>query len=278
MTRSTTPNPLHIYLLATSLLLQLTHAQIGTITQDIYNLSAFPLQKLCAQTCFVDTDYCPNDVIGDKLGCKTHTDCRTSNWQATNDCYCRTDVQKPAQDFLTSCIQRRCTVGDARIDASSAGSLYAQYCAEKGYNPDVPATVPATATGANGASTGTVAGGGGGGGGPTASPTSDSQSSSSGSNSLSTATIIGIAVGALAGLALLSTLSKIISTRLERRRRKAQQPPPIYQQAVFPSKFHPGPDYRDSELTPEDSFSVASWMPRPAPTLVSNAQGFPPYR
>src|SRR5271155_1496217 len=40
MTRSTIRNPLHLSLLATTLLLQLTHTQVGTITQDIYTLSA----------------------------------------------------------------------------------------------------------------------------------------------------------------------------------------------------------------------------------------------
>jgi hypothetical protein len=283
MTRSAIRNPLHLSLLATTLLLHFTHAQVGTITQDVYTLSAFPLQKPCAQSCFVATGFCPNDVLGSEIGCKSHTDCYNSNWQATNDCYCRTDLQKPAQDYLTSCIEKKCAVGDVKIDASSAGSIYAQYCAEKGYSPAaVPATVQATATGP-GASTRTV--GGGVGAGPTASSTSDSQGSSTGSGKLSTSAIIGIVVGGLAGLAFLAVTLKIVFKWLGcgggSKVQYQQQSPPIHQQAVYPMKLYPEPYYQqkaESEVTPDDSVSMISGMPRPTPTLVSNAQSYPPHR
>ncbi|ERF69236.1 hypothetical protein EPUS_01193 [Endocarpon pusillum Z07020] len=283
MTHSTIRNLLHLSLLTTTLLLQLTHGQVGTITQDVYTLSAFPLQKPCAQSCFVATGFCPNDVLGGEIGCKSHSNCADSNWQATNDCYCRTDLQKPAQDYLTSCIENKCSVGDVRIDASSAGSIYAQYCAEKGYSPAaLPATVQATTTGP-GASTRTV--GGGVGSGPTASSTSDSPGSSSESSRLSTSTIIGIVVGSLAGLAFLAVTLKIVFKWFGfGRGRKAQypqQPPPIYQQPVYPMKLYPETYYQqkaESEVTPDDSVSMISEMPRPAPTLVSNVQSYLPHR
>jgi hypothetical protein len=276
MTCSAIRNLLHLSLLATTLLLQFTHAQVGTITQEVYTLSAFPLQKPCAQSCFFDTGFCRNDVLGSVIGCKSRTDCNDNNWQATNDCYCRTDLQKPAQDYLTSCIGKKCTVGDVKIDASSAGSIYAQYCAEKGYSPAAaPATVQATATGPS-ASTRTV--GGGVGGGPTASSTSDSQGSSSGSDKLSTSTIIGIVVGSLAGLAFLLVTLKIVFKWLGcgggRKVQYQQQPSPFHQQPVYPMNLYPEPYYQqkaESEVTPDDSVSMVSGMPRPAPTLVSNA-------
>jgi hypothetical protein len=283
MTRSTIRNPLRLSLLATTLLLQLTHAQVGTITQDIYTLSAFPLQKPCAQSCFVVTDFCPGDVLGAEIGCKTQTNCADNNWQATNDCYCRSDLQQPAQDYLTSCVEESCTVGDFKIDASSAGSIYAQYCAEKGYSPAAePATVQATTTGP-GASTKTV--GGGVGSGPTASPTSDSQSSSSGSGKPSTLTVIGIVVGLLAGLAFLAVTLRVVFNCLGygggRKVQHPQKPPPIQQQPVYPMDLYPEPYYQqkaESEVTPDDSVSMVSVMPRPAPTLVSHAQSYPPRR
>jgi hypothetical protein len=283
MTRSTIRNPLHLSLLATTLLLQLTHTQVGTITQDIYILSAFPLQKPCAQSCFVVTGFCPNDVLGSAIGCKSQTNCDGNNWQATNDCYCRTDLQQPAQDYLTSCIEGLCTVGDSKIDASSAGSIYAQYCAEKGYSPAAqPATVQATTTGP-GASTTTV--GGGVGGGPTASSTSGSQGLSSGSGKLSTVTIIGIVVGGLAGLAFLAVTLKRVFKRPGRgegsKVQYQQQPPPIHQQPVYPMNLYSESYYQqkaESEVTPDDSVSMVSGMPRLAPTLVSNAQSYPPRR
>lgn len=274
MTRSTIRNPLHLSLFATTLLLQLAHTQVGTITQDIYTLSAFPLQKPCAQSCFVVTGFCPNDVLGGEIGCNLHTNCDGSNWQATNDCYCRTDLQQPAQSYLTSCVEEWCTVGDSKIDASSAGSIYAQYCAEKGYSPAAePATVQATTTGP-GASTPTV--GGGVGGGPTASSTSDSQGSSSGSGTPSISTIIGIVVGGLAGLAFLAVMLKIVFKWLGRGEGSKPQYPPIHQPPVYPRNLYPKPYYPESEVTPDDSVSMVSGMPRLAPTLVSNAQSYPP--
>jgi hypothetical protein len=280
MTRSTIRNSLRLSLLATTLLLQLTNAQVGTITQDIYTLSAFSLQKPCAQSCFVVTGFCPYDVLGSDIGCKSQTNCDGNNWQATNDCYCRTDLQQPAQEYLTSCVEEGCTVGNSEIDASSAGSIYAQYCAEKGYSPATePATVQATTTGP-GASTTTA--GGGVVGGPTASSTSYSQSLSSGSGKLSTWTIIGIVVAGLAGLALLAVTLKIAFKRSGRGEgSKVQQPPPIHQQPVYPMNLYPEPYYQqkaESEVTPDDSVSMISGMPGPAPTLVSNAQSYPPRR
>ncbi|KAF2469233.1 uncharacterized protein BDR25DRAFT_356483 [Lindgomyces ingoldianus] len=188
------------------LILPITNAQIGTITQDITTLAAFPLQKPCARSCFLTDDFCPNDLLGSKIGCATHTACSSNGWQATNDCYCRPDLQNPAQAYLTSCIQKSCKVGDFAIDASTAGSIYAQYCVEKGYSPQAqPATVQATTTGL-GASSRVTAGGAGAG--PTASSTS--QNSSSGSGKLSITTIIGIVVGGLAGLVFLLTVLKML--------------------------------------------------------------------
>lgn len=276
MTFSTIRNPLHISLLTTTFLVQLTHAQIGTITQDVYTISAFPSQKPCAQSCFVNTWGCPYDVLGSVIGCKLGGGCAGSNWQATNDCYCRTDLQQPAQDYLTRCVESACTVGDSKIDASSAGSIYAQYCVEKGYILAAePATVQATTTGSV-ASTGTVAGGAGSG--PTASSTSDSQGSSSGSAKLSTTTIIIIAVGSLASLALLVVALmkgfKWLGGRQDGREPYRQ--PPDYPMNLYPGLYHQ--QMTESEVTPEDSVSMVSGMPRPAPTLVSNMQSYPPHR
>ncbi|KAF7503121.1 hypothetical protein GJ744_004298 [Endocarpon pusillum] len=283
MTHSTIRILLNLSLLATTLHLQLTHAQVGTITQDVSTLSAFPLQKPCAQSCFIASGFCPYDVLGSEIGCKLYTGCADSGWQATNDCYCRTDLQKPAQEYLTSCVEEKCSVGDFKIDASSAGSIYAQYCAEKGYSPAaLPATVQATTTGP-GASTRTV--GGGLGSGPTASSTSGSSGLSSEPSKLSTSTIIGIVVGSLAGLAFLAVTLKIVFKWFGfGRGRKAQypqQPPLIHQQPAYPMKLYPEMNYpqkADSEVTPDDSVSMVSEMPRPAPTLVSNVQSYLPYR
>jgi hypothetical protein len=288
MTRSTTRNPVYLVLLASTLLLVLTHAQVGTITQDVYSLSAFSLQNPCAQSCFVATGFCPNDVLGGEIGCKSWDGCSDRGWQATNDCYCRPDLQKPAQDHLTTCVEKKCTVGDVRIDASRAGSIYAQYCAEKGYSPAAePAVVQATTTGLGDLTT-TVRGGVGGG--PTASSTLDSQrssssespgSSSGGSGNLSASTILGIVVGSLAGLAFLAVTLWIV-LKCIRCMGGRKVPAPMHQlQPVYPTDLYPGPynsQDTESEVTPGDSVSVVSWMPpRPAPTFVSNAHTYSPH-
>lgn len=278
MGRSTIWNSLYLLFPASTLFLPLTHAQVGTITQEVFALSAFPLQKPCAQSCFVVTGFCSNDVLGSEIGCKSWTDCAGSGWQATNDCYCRSDLQRPAQGYLTSCVEKQCSVGDSKIDASSAGSIYAQYCAEKGYSPMAePATVPATTT-APGGSTGTL--GGGVGSGPTTSSTSESQDSSSGSGGLSTTTIIGIVVGSLAGVAFLAVTLRIVFKWMGCGGGGNE---PYRQQAVYPMTLYPEPYYpykmrTESEVMPDDSVSMISGMPRPAPTLVSNMQSYPQHR
>ncbi|KAF2110495.1 hypothetical protein BDV96DRAFT_202657 [Lophiotrema nucula] len=260
-----------------------TQAQIGTITQDVTTAAAFGLQKQCARDCFVTTGFCPNDILGSDIGCASHTDCN-GRWQATNDCYCRSDLQGPAQAFLTSCIERECSVGDSRIDASSAGSIYAQYCLEKGYSPEAkPATVPATTTKGTGAQTQTAAGGFAAG--PTASTTNDNSNSSS-SSKLSISTIIGIVVGSLAGLAFLAVALKILFNCLSKTRNKKQvyTPPPqtpyYTQQPVYSAQPHNGlpyysqPSPMTEEVGPDDSVSMVGGPARPAPTLVS-AAGYP---
>jgi hypothetical protein len=269
-------------LLSVLLFTRVTTAQIGTITQDITAIAAYGLQKPCAQSCFQTTGFCPNDILGSKIGCREHTDCYDANWQATNDCYCRSDLQKAAQDYLTSCVKRSCTAGDARIDGSTAGGIYVQYCKEKGYKLAAgPATVPASATG-----TATSAGGNNG---PTETSTTSPSNqqgspSPSGSKKLPTSTIIGIAVGGLVGLVILwAVLSSVLKwfgcTGGGRKPLPQQQHPlPFHEQASYPMNLYPEQPYwqqkpvgAESEVGPDDSVSVVT-APRFAPTMVSNVR------
>ena len=107
----------------------------------------------------------------------------------------------------------------------------------------------------------------------------------SGSGKLSTSTIISIVVGGLAGLAFLAVTLRIVFKCLGRgkgsKMQYQQQPPPIHQQPVYPMNLYSEPYYQqkaESEVTPDDSVSMVSGMPRLAPTLVSNAHGYPPPR
>jgi hypothetical protein len=263
-------------------ILAVTYAQVGTITQDLTTLSAFPLQKACAQECFVQTAYCPNDYLGSKIGCAVHTDCDTNGWQAKNDCYCRQDLQVAAQSILTSCISRGCSAGDDAIDASTAGSIYAQYCKQKGYpNPTAPAVVPATTTGPGGSTKAT---------GGVDNPTTQTPASSS--SKISTTTIIAIVVGVAIGLAFLAyglrkcgclgghkqTQHQPLYQYPHAPSQYTQQPQftqqPIYPPSPYPEPYHPKP-HDESEVSPDDSVSMVGGPARPAPTLVSAAQGYP---
>jgi hypothetical protein len=246
-------------------------AQDNRATQDISNVSAYTLQKPCARGCFQSHGLCSSDVLGGELGCVTAAKCNAYGWQAPNDCYCRADFQNIAQDYLSSCVSRACSLGNVGIDASSAGSIYSQYCSQKGYQAALPASVPATMTGAGGQAK-TSAGGGVAG--PTSSANPGQNNSSSDSKSFSLTTIIGIAVGSLAGLLVLVYLLKIVRQRFLKKTNYPQHPlAPVQHQPVYPtnpyySPHYPSPKF-EAELGPDDSASMLSGPVRPAPTLVS---------
>jgi hypothetical protein len=56
-----------------------------------------------------------------------------------------------ATSYLSSCVDRGCTVGDFSIDVSSAISIYDSYCGGNGYGAmgNSPAATTAVAGGAN---------------------------------------------------------------------------------------------------------------------------------
>ncbi|KAF2635938.1 hypothetical protein P280DRAFT_167817 [Massarina eburnea CBS 473.64] len=262
----------------------LTTAQIGTLTQDVTTISAFPLQKPCAQSCFVQTGFCPNDILGSKIGCKEHTNCYDSGWQATNDCYCRTDLQKAAQAYLTSCVKAKCSAGDAKIDQSTAGSIYEEYCRGKGYSIAAPATVQASATEGSGSSSGTTKAGSGS---PAETGTPETTETSTDSKKkLSISEIVGIVVGSLAGLAFLAITLRIVLKWCgcigaggrggnTQPIQQQQQAVPLSQQAAYPMNLYPEWQQKatgaESEVGPDDSVSVVT-APRLAPTIVSNVR------
>ncbi|KAF2021480.1 hypothetical protein BU24DRAFT_457459 [Aaosphaeria arxii CBS 175.79] len=240
----------------------IAQVEVGSITQDVTNMPAFPSQKACARSCFVNTGFCPNDILGSAISCAEHTDCNSMNWQAKNDCYCRQDLQKPAQDILSSCVSTKCNIGDVAIDAASAGSIYANYCSQKGY-PYVPPATPnanrASTTGAGFATrtTGTL------GLGPTGSSSSSSGSSSS-SNKLSITTIIGIVIGSIVGLILLAFFIRYMIRWCTPTPKppplQPYNPPPVHPITQFPGPYHSPPSTiaHMPEVTPEDSRSMLS--------------------
>ncbi|KAF3006906.1 hypothetical protein E8E13_011164 [Curvularia kusanoi] len=182
----------------------LAQAGVGSITQDIKTMQDFSLQPNCVQTCFeANFDVCPMDMLGIALGCASLA-CSSRGWQAKNDCYCRSDLQLPAQDYLDGCISQSCSVGDPSVAAVSAGSIYRQYCEGKGYDIATPASVQATTTGARAATKKT---------GSTAAPTGtteDSTTPSSNHTGISTSTLVGIIIGVVLGIILLAIAAYLL--------------------------------------------------------------------
>jgi hypothetical protein len=242
-------------------------SQVGTVTQEITKLPDFALQKQCAQECFVfANEYCPLDMLGMNVGCvEMQCDSTNKKWQARNDCYCRPDNQQPAQEYLDSCIQKSCSIGDASVDASSATSIYLHYCEEKGYAVTTPASNEATTT--SFAKPSQTSAGAGSASGPTG-VTVDPSSGASSRSGLSVAAIVGIVVAAVAGLILVGLCVWFY-------KRSHPPTPPPRPDPVFPSKnlydgSGPGPD-----IDPSDSISqVGMQQPqRLPPTVISLTSG-----
>jgi hypothetical protein len=117
----------------------------NTDLQTIFSLDIFSSQKPCAQSCFTEgpgyVGGCFDDLVGNAIGCVTDNVCGLgSSALAPNSCFCRSDLQKAAESFLTSCVKSACTVGDSSIDISSAGSIYDYYCTSLGYPVNALAT------------------------------------------------------------------------------------------------------------------------------------------
>lgn len=248
----------------------LATAQEDRVTQDIANISVYPSQKPCAHSCFQRTGFCPKDVLGRELGCVTATDCKDYGWEAPNDCYCRADFQNIALGYLSSCVSKSCSLGNVGIDASSAGSIYSQYCSQKGFTAALPASVLATTTGTGGQTKTRTSGGES----EPANPSVSGQDESpTRSNSLSLTSIIGIGIGSLVGLILLAYLLKKLRTHFSKKPNYPQQPPvsgpqPVYPMNPYYSPHYPSPKF-EAELSPNDSASMLSSPVRPAPTLIS---------
>jgi len=104
-----------------------------------------------AQSCFAyNFAGCSTDALGGALGC--HAPLCSPQWAATNNCYCRTDLQSVATSYLSSCVDKGCTVGDFSIDVSSAISIYDSYCQGNGFA--AMGNSPAATTAAAGGPTG----------------------------------------------------------------------------------------------------------------------------
>jgi hypothetical protein len=131
--------------------LSLAQTDAETSPQTIFSLPVFSSQLPCAQACFTyNFAGCMVDAIGSVIGC-SYGYCKDNPDQigAPDNCYCRTDLQVAAQQYITSCVNSKCTIGDSSIDLSSAVSIYDFYCSSKGFLVNVPASTTAAGNGAS---------------------------------------------------------------------------------------------------------------------------------
>jgi len=128
------------------LLLLLIDPIIGAATtQSIVSDASFQAIDLCAQNCFQTwVAGCWNPLLDIYLQCVAEATPYCT--MASNDCYCRADHQPVAESYLSSCISKSCTVGNAQIDVNSAITVYEGYCASNGYSATAPASTPAQTT------------------------------------------------------------------------------------------------------------------------------------
>jgi hypothetical protein len=129
------PSAFRVFFLASLFIAQILCDASVTIDQsDIYKN-----QRVCAFGCFNGFD----DIgypIAQELSCPT--------FKVYNDCFCRTDLQGDANNYISSCVYNRCSKN--AHDLSIATSLYDDYCTSNGY------TAEAQITAATGASTITI--------------------------------------------------------------------------------------------------------------------------
>ena len=256
-------------LIATSMVsVTIAQAGVGTITQDLSTMQAFSLQAQCVQTCFqMDVGFCPMDLLGINLGCAT-MGCSSRSWQAKNDCYCRSDYQSPAQDYLEGCISSSCSVGDLSAAAASAGSIYLQYCEGKGYDTAAPASAEATTTDATKPTKATTARTG-----PTAASTGSTENSSSSSSDhagMSTATLAGIVIGAVAALVLMVVAAWLLR-RWYKARRTRLTPENLNYHNGYVQEVQPVDSVSNVGLPP--SYPPQRPLPPDLPSLVSGGGG-----
>jgi len=182
------------------LFLRSAEAQTGATHQSIFTLDAFLFQQNCVQNCFTNgyaNIDCYTDLLGSAIGCPNSPCSKT--WAAVDDCYCRGDLQPAARDWLSSCIDSLCTVGDNTVNVDNAASIYSSYCTDKGFTALPVQNVAETSTKkTNSASTGTTANNQ-----PGETSSSNNESSSSQtppSSSSSTNHTLTIALGVACGL------------------------------------------------------------------------------
>lgn len=101
-------------------------------------IPAYKSQRECAMNCF--------DGVGNyKAGYDIATELSCTPYNAPgNACVCRSDLQTPAVDALSSCVLVWCHAG-ADLDVSSATQIYKDYCTSAGYTQKA-ANVPAKTT------------------------------------------------------------------------------------------------------------------------------------
>jgi len=108
-----------------SIVLLLPLLAVGVVCDapvTINDNDAYQRQRVCAFSCFIGFD----DIgypIAQEISCPT--------FPVQNDCFCRTDLQRQAHLYVSSCISGGCDRN--KNDISVATKLYDDYCTSNGY-------------------------------------------------------------------------------------------------------------------------------------------------
>ena len=260
--------------------------------QQIFTESAFQEQQTCVQNCFTfRLSGCTTDILGSFIGCPINScTLATGKFGAMDSCYCRSDLQLAAQEWIMSCVRDMCSVGDTSVIIATAVSIYEGYCSSRGYAAapaDTAAnTTPAGTGGSNPtASPGTSASSKSTAGGSASVPSSPPSSSSSSSSSN---TAVYIALGVVSAMLVIAcTVGFFCVRRYKQSKRRIHQGSSPMQmgymnQGQYTPSTHPLRSDVSShisigrpEVRPEDSASNLGVPPSyplySEPSLVSTA-------
>lgn len=244
--------PMSRFALLASLFLAFTRAQ--TAYESIFTLDAFGLQQTCVQGCFTQgysNIDCYTDVLGSMLGCR-NTPC-SSTFAAVDDCYCRGDLQTAAHNWLSSCIDQLCSVGNNSVNLATAASIYSGYCTARGFMA-LPASNTAKTSSQGGIAESTTAS-------TQSGPTSASSTSSSNTTSPTPTSTLTIALACMSAVAAIAILAAATTCWMARRKKQPANPGP-YTLGPLPistDRLRPSPGSRFSDgaddITWNDSVS-----------------------
>ncbi|KAK4156176.1 hypothetical protein C8A00DRAFT_12857 [Chaetomidium leptoderma] len=199
---------------------------------SIQSYSAFVSLSSCAQQCVWNSAHSSSADLMPAIGCQVPWD---------NACLCNSAVASTAGAFLSACVASRCSADTDAPQVTEAISVHGAYCSAAGLPiPMAVVTTQGTSTESQSREVASTRP-------PTVTAAASGQSSGT---ALSTGTIAGIAIGSVAGIAVL--IASVVFIMCKRRKQSAkpvpltviagQHPPPpwMYEKPTDPVAVEAG--------------------------------------